>query len=198
MSKTAWQQVDLAPWRMYTLKPKNIFEGAGLAGVIGDINKMTSDSDGPLIRLHSQCTYGEIFDSNDCDCGSQLEAARNNILEEGAGILFYLYQEGRGAGLAVKTKAYVLRDTEGLNTAQAYERLGVPFDQRQYGHCAKFLQEHGIRKIRLMSNNPKKIEALEIEGIEVLRIPHWYGMTERNRAYLGLKMRMGHIPPVKT
>jgi 3,4-dihydroxy 2-butanone 4-phosphate synthase/GTP cyclohydrolase II len=147
-----------------------------------------------LVRVHSKCLTGDVFGSERCDCGPQLHAALAQIERAGKGVLLYLDQEGRGIGLANKLKAYNLQD-QGLDTAEANVRLGFKPDLRDYGIGAQILRDLGVRKMRLLTNNPKKIVGLEGYGLEVVeRVPIEMPATRRNRAYLVTKRdKMGHL-----
>ncbi len=147
-----------------------------------------------LVRVHSKCLTGDVFGSERCDCGPQLQAALLQIEEAGKGVLVYLDQEGRGIGLVNKLKAYNLQD-EGLDTAEANVRLGFKPDLRDYGIGAQILRDLGVRKMRLLTNNPKKIVGLEGYGLEVVeRVPIEMPATQRNRAYLLAKRdKFGHF-----
>lgn len=148
----------------------------------------------PIIRLHSECLTGDALFSLRCDCGFQLEHALQRIAAEGRGAVLYLRQEGRGIGLANKIRAYALQD-QGQDTVEANAQLGFPADLRDYGIAVHILGELGLRRIRLMTNNPKKIEALLKAGIEVVeRIPIQCGRNPHNDAYLATKAdKLGHL-----
>ncbi len=146
------------------------------------------------MRVHSQCLTGDIFGSCRCDCGPQLEQALTRIAEEGKGILLYLLQEGRGIGLMNKLRAYELQE-EGHDTVEANERLGFRPDQRDYGIGAQILVDLGVRKMRLMTNNPSKYVGLHGYGLEIVeRLPLEVPPTETTRAYLRTKReKLGHL-----
>jgi 3,4-dihydroxy 2-butanone 4-phosphate synthase/GTP cyclohydrolase II len=147
-----------------------------------------------LVRVHSQCLTGDVFGSFRCDCGDQLKKSMQMIGEEGLGVLLYLYQEGRGIGIVNKMKAYALQD-EGKDTVQANEALGFKPDLREYGIGAQILQKLGLSKIRLMTNNPRKIVGLEGYGLEVVeRVPIEVSPRKDNIKYLRTKrQKMGHL-----
>jgi 3,4-dihydroxy 2-butanone 4-phosphate synthase / GTP cyclohydrolase II len=149
-----------------------------------------------LARVHSGCLTGDVFHSLRCDCGNQLELALQRIQNEGKGVLLYLEQEGRGIGLVNKLKAYELQE-EGLDTVEANKRLGFAPDLRDYGIGCQILYDLGVRKLRLMTNNPKKYAALEGYGLTVIaQIPLVTGVGEENLRYLEAKRdRMGHLLP---
>ncbi|MFW5827295.1 MAG: GTP cyclohydrolase II [Alkalispirochaeta sp.] len=149
----------------------------------------------PVVRVHSECLTGESLHSSRCDCGAQLEAAMARIAREG-GALVYLRQEGRGIGLFEKIRAYALQD-QGMDTLEANLALGHAGDMRRFGSAAAILRHQGYGSLRLMTNNPDKVHALERAGIAVTeRIPLHVGQSEHNEGYLATKFeRMGHIAP---
>lgn len=161
-----------------------------LALVYGDI----TPSEPVLLRLHSECLTGDALFSKRCDCGPQLEAAMRLIVESGAGVILYLRQEGRGIGLINKVKAYHLQD-QGADTVEANEQLGFAADQRNYDICGPMLQHLNITSVRLMTNNPRKINALTALNIDVVeRIAHLEGASTHNQRYLETKAgKLGHL-----
>ena len=169
----------------------NFNKEENIALVLGDI----ADVDSPLVRVHSECLTGDLMGSLRCDCGSQFQTSLEMIGEEGVGIFIYLRgHEGRGIGLGKKLRAYNLQD-QGLDTVDANLEQGLPVDSRDYYFAAKILQDLGVTKIRLLTNNPKKKSELEDEGIDiVLRVPLETAPTEENKRYLETKKtRLGHI-----
>jgi 3,4-dihydroxy 2-butanone 4-phosphate synthase/GTP cyclohydrolase II len=152
------------------------------------------ESEAVMVRVHSKCLTGDVFGSERCDCGPQLHAALRQIERAGKGVLLYLDQEGRGIGLANKLKAYNLQD-QGFDTAEANVKLGFKPDLRDYGIGAQILRDLGVRKMRLLTNNPKKIVGLEGYGLEVVeRVPIEMPPTKRNRQYLVAKRdKLGHL-----
>ena len=148
----------------------------------------------PLVRIHSECLTGDVFHSLRCDCRAQLEIALSSIAREGRGLLIYEHQEGRGIGLLNKLRAYELQD-QGADTVEANERLGFDSDLRSYQLPGAILQYFGLKKLRLLSNNPEKVEAVERAGVEVTeRVPCVAEVVETRQAYLRTKRdRMGHL-----
>jgi GTP cyclohydrolase II len=160
-----------------------------VALVMGDIHSAP-----PLVRIHSQCLTGDVFHSMRCDCRQQLELALSSIAETGAGILIYEQQEGRGIGLMAKLQAYELQD-RGLDTVEANVELGYDNDYREYKLPAEMLRQLGVKQVRLMSNNPDKVAALENAGIEVIeRVSAEVEPYAHSENYLRTKKeKMGHL-----
>ena len=173
----------------YSYKSKISLENH-LALVKGDI----SDGEPVLVRVHSECLTGDVFGSKRCDCGDQLEIAMLLIAKEGRGVLLYMRQEGRGIGLYNKMRAYSLQD-QGMDTVEANQALGFEADLRDYGTGAEILVDLGIKKLRLLTNNPKKISGIEGFGLELVeRIPIQSICNSRNVKYMKTKKdKMGHI-----
>ncbi len=168
---------------------------------MGDaLGKLTAEGDPVsvdhpvLVRVHSQCLTGDVFGSQRCDCGEQLELAMQTIAANGEGVIVYLRQEGRGIGLANKLHAYRLQD-QGLDTVEANEKLGFPADKRDYGIGAQILRDLGLKKLCILTNNPKKISRLEVYGLEVVeQRPIQIPPNPSNRRYLATKRdKMGHM-----
>jgi GTP cyclohydrolase II len=151
-------------------------------------------SDAPLCRLHSECLTGDVFGSLRCDCGEQLDRAMARMAAEGDGVLLYLRQEGRGIGLVNKLRAYRLQE-KGLDTVDANTHLGFQPDERDFATAARMLQLLGIHRVRLLTNNPEKIDVLARHGIEVVeRVAHSFAANHHNRSYLETKaQRSGHL-----
>ncbi|MGP0175060.1 GTP cyclohydrolase II [Pseudomonas sp. NCHU5208] len=161
-----------------------------VALTFGDV----ADGEPVLGRLHSECLTGDALFSLRCDCGAQLEAALQAISEEGRGVLLYLRQEGRGIGLLNKIRAYELQDG-GADTVEANERLGFGADMRDYAICPPMLEHLGIKSLKLMTNNPRKVKAMEGFGLRVAeRRPLQVGQNPHNRKYLATKAgKLGHM-----
>jgi GTP cyclohydrolase II len=160
----------------------------------GTVRSTSRRGKAPLVRVHSQCLTGDVFTSERCDCRAQLEFSLRRIAKEPAGVLLYLPQEGRGIGLINKLKAYELQDA-GLDTVQANRKLGFAADSRDYEFAAEALKALGIRKLRLLSNNPDKIQQLESAGIRVVeRIPCRPRTSRHSKFYLRTKKdKLGHL-----
>jgi 3,4-dihydroxy 2-butanone 4-phosphate synthase / GTP cyclohydrolase II len=165
-------------------------EAEHVALVFGDV----ANRDAVLVRIHSKCLTGDVFHSQRCDCGWQLHSAMQTIAEEGAGVVVYLDQEGRGIGLLNKLKAYALQD-HGHDTVEANVELGFAPDLRNYGIGAQILLDLGLSSIRLLTNNPRKVVGLDGYGLElVARVPIVPPATDENRAYLAVKRdKLGHL-----
>ena len=148
----------------------------------------------PLVRIHSECLTGDVFHSLRCDCRAQLEIALHSIAQEGRGLLVYEHQEGRGIGLLNKLRAYELQD-QGADTVEANERLGFDSDLRSYQLPGAILQYFGLKAVRLLSNNPQKVEAVERAGVVVAeRVPCLADVLDTREAYLRTKKeKMGHL-----
>ena len=173
-------------------RPKDADAGrveTALALILGEISAVPT-----LVRIHSQCATGDVFHSLRCDCHDQLQSTLATIAREGAGVLIYEHQEGRGIGLMEKLRAYELQD-EGFDTIEANLRLGHPVDLRDYQLPVAILQYLGISSVRLMTNNPLKLEALQMAGIHVeARVPLHVPTTPESRRYVATKReRLGHF-----
>jgi len=146
-----------------------------------------------LVRVHSECLTGDVFGSGKCDCGEQLDTAMQLIENAGVGALIYLRQEGRGIGLANKLHAYALQE-KGLDTVEANERLGLPIDKRDYGIGSQILRDLGLKKLRIMTNNPKKIYGIDGFGLQVVEeVPIRIEPGLHNQKYLeAKKLKLGH------
>lgn len=158
--------------------------------------KGTINSDIPtLVRVHSSCLTGDVLGSQQCDCGEQLERSMQDIARAGSGVVLYMKQEGRGIGLVNKIRAYELQRTLGLDTVDANHHLGLPEDLREYGIGAQILADVGVKKVRLMTNNPKKMAGIEGYGLEIVeQVPIEITANEHNQKYLQTKKeKMGHI-----
>ena len=161
-----------------------------LALVKGKMNKQRRT----LVRVHSECLTGDVFRSRRCDCGPQLQQAMKQVSDAGHGVILYMRQEGRGIGLAPKIKAYKLQQ-DGYDTVEANEKLGFPMDLREYGIGAQILADLGIKKIKLLTNNPKKIVGLEGYGLEIVQqVPIRVKANKHNKKYLKTKReKLGHL-----
>jgi len=165
----------------------------GSVGELGPDGRSIPHEDPVLVRVHSECLTGDVFGSGKCDCGDQLDAAMRMIEKAGKGVLVYLRQEGRGIGLANKLHAYALQE-KGLDTVEANQRLGLPVDKRDYGIGSQILRDLGLKRIRIMTNNPKKIYGIEGYGLQVVEeVPIQIEPGEHNRGYLATKKaKLGH------
>jgi len=152
-----------------------------------------------LVRIHSQCLTGDVFASEKCDCGQQLHATMQMIEKEGRGAIVYQQQEGRGIGIINKIRAYALQD-QGADTIEANERLGLAVDAREYRQCAEVLFDLGLCKVRVISNNPGKLQALQEAGMEIVeRVAIEIPASDRATAYLRTKKeKMGHLLELQT
>jgi len=186
---TRWGKFRIYGFRAHTegRVDRRIEEAVAL--VMGDVK-----SAAPLVRVHSQCLTGDVFHSLRCDCRQQLELSLSMISEEGAGILIYEQQEGRGIGLMAKLQAYELQDA-GLDTVEANERLGFKADQRDFTLPGEILKALGVTRVRLLSNNPDKVEALERSDVHVVeRVPCEVTPSPHAEEYLRTKKeKLGHL-----
>jgi len=166
----------------------------GDVGALDESGKPVEHDDAVLVRVHSECMTGDLFHSQRCECGDQLVAAMQMIEKEGKGALIYLRQEGRGIGLANKLRAYKLQE-QGLDTVDANVKLGFSADKRDYGIGAQICRDLGLRKIRILTNNPKKVSRLQVYGIEIVeQIPLRIKPGKHNATYLKTKkLRLGHM-----
>jgi len=167
-----------------------------MGGVGVEVNGCVPPQEDPiLVRIHSQCLTGDIFESMLCDCGSQLHQAMEQVRTAGKGVVLYMRQEGRGIGLLPKLKAYQLQQQEGLDTVEANQKLGYHADLRHYGIGAQILFELGVRQIRLLTNNPKKIVGLDGYGLRIVeRVPIQIAPNQNNARYLKTKKnKLGHL-----
>ena len=200
-----WSDRSITVEKVATAKlPTEIgeFRIAGYRSLTSDeefvaIYKGEMDADVPtLVRIHSQCLTGDVFGSIKCDCGPQLHKAMEMIEAEGRGAIVYQQQEGRGIGILNKIRAYALQD-RGADTVEANEQLGFEVDSRNYQQCAEILFDLGLCQVRVMSNNPKKLEALEAAGLRIVeRIPIEITPEEPATYYLKTKKeKLGHLLP---
>lgn len=190
---TRWGTFTLIAYQSVVDPQPHLALTMGGIGVPGENGVVPQHAEPVLVRVHSECLTGDVFGSQRCDCGPQLDHAMQAIATAGKGVLVYLRQEGRGIGLAKKLQAYKLQDT-GLDTVDANLRLGLPADKRDYGIGAQILRDLGLRKLRVMTNNPKKIYGIDGFGLEVVEeVPVITEANEHNRDYLATKReRMGH------
>lgn len=180
------------PWATFTMHGFED-EATGkdhIALTLGDV----ADGSPVLGRVHSECLTGDALFSMRCDCGYQLQEALKRIADEGRGVLLYMRQEGRGIGLLNKIRAYNLQD-QGLDTVEANEHLGFGADMRRYDLCVPMLEHLGIRSLRLMTNNPRKVDALARDGVQIAeRLPITTGLNPHNELYLATKAgKLGHM-----
>jgi GTP cyclohydrolase II len=148
--------------------------------------------DGCLVRVHSRCLYGDVFGSQECDCGAQLRVAMEMMKASGSGVLIYLDQEGRGAGLFAKARAYRLREQKGMDSFRSYEHYGLPPDARTYEIAGDLLKDLGLARVTLLTNNKEKIVGLESQGIEVAREPLVVPVSSHAVHYMESKRARGH------
>ena len=180
-------QGELSPDATPGPQGKRVEEAVAL--VYGDISAQQA----PILRIHSQCLTGDVFHSLRCDCRQQLELALDSIVAHGSGLVIYEEQEGRGIGLMAKLRAYELQD-QGLDTVEANERLGYRSDHRDFSLPAAILRQMGIRSVRLITNNPEKVAALETHGVQVERLSAEVEPTTNSEGYLQVKReKMGHL-----
>ena len=186
---TRWGKFRIYGFRGHTSSDGDHRVEEAIALLTGDVKSAP-----PLVRIHSQCLTGDVFHSLRCDCRQQLELSLSMISEEGAGILIYELQEGRGIGLMAKLQAYELQDA-GLDTVQANERLGFKNDYRNFTLPAEILKALGVTGVRLLSNNPEKVEALERAGVRVVeRVPCEVTPSPHAEEYLKTKKeKLGHL-----
>ena len=180
---------DYGEFDLYLYRSK-LDEQHHLALVHGEV----AGKAGVLVRVHSECLTGDVFGSRRCDCGPQLHSAMRQVAQAGCGVIVYMRQEGRGIGLAPKIKAYKLQE-QGLDTVEANQKLGYGMDLREYGLGAQILTDLGLRKIRLLTNNPKKIVGLEGYGLEIMeQLPIKVTPNPHNARYLKTKReKLGHL-----
>ena len=193
--KPAWRAIDSCtlPTAWGTFTSHVFFGGAGSEHVLLTMGAVGNGEPVPA-RIHSECLTGDVLSSLRCDCGAQLRGALARIGEEGRGVLLYLRQEGRGIGLRNKIRAYHLQD-RGADTVDANLRLGLAADARDYAMCGPMLNNVGVRRLRLMTNNPAKLAAMRDLGLEVIeRVAMPAVRNPHNEAYLDTKVRrMGHL-----
>jgi len=189
VAETTLPTEEYGTFRLFGFESSDKSEGV-IVLVRGDLRA----EEAPLVRIHSQCLTGDVFGSGRCDCGAQLHLALEKIAARGAGVLIYQLQEGRGIGLMNKLLAYELQDS-GHDTVEANRHLGFEADHRNYDLCADVLRSIGVTSVRLMSNNPQKIEALDRAGIRVAeRVPIEIPPSDGTKNYLKTKKaKLGHL-----
>lgn len=187
--QTIFMPTDFGDFDLYLYRSK-VDNGHHLALVKGQI----SAEEPTLVRVHSECLTGDVFGSQRCDCGTQLHTALQQIEDAGSGVLVYMRQEGRGIGLGPKIHAYKLQE-QGLDTVEANEKLGFPADLRDYGLGAQILVDLGVKKIRLLTNNPRKVVGLDGYGLEIVQqVPIRSVANPHNEKYLATKkIKLGHL-----
>jgi len=193
MLPTAWGDFMLHAYQSMVDAQPHLALCKGGVGDYDPYGQPVAHTEPVLVRVHSECLTGDIFGSGRCDCGPQLSTAMEMIDKEGIGALIYLRQEGRGIGLANKLHAYALQD-KGYDTVEANERLGLPVDKRDYGIGSQILRDLGLSKLRIMTNNPKKIYGIDGYGLQVVEeVPIVVEPGDHNRRYLETKkLKMGH------
>ncbi|MFT3785026.1 MAG: bifunctional 3,4-dihydroxy-2-butanone-4-phosphate synthase/GTP cyclohydrolase II [Tepidisphaeraceae bacterium] len=190
---TKWGNFTLHAYHSQTELEPHLALCMGGVGELDPHGEVIPRDEPTLVRVHSECLTGDVFGSGRCDCGDQLDLAMQRIAKEGAGVLVYLRQEGRGIGLMKKLQAYKLQDG-GLDTVEANLRLGQPVDKRDYGIGSQILRDLGLKQLRIMTNNPKKIHGLDGFGLTIVeQVPIKIEPGEHNRAYLETKRaKLGH------
>jgi 3,4-dihydroxy 2-butanone 4-phosphate synthase/GTP cyclohydrolase II len=193
MMPTQWGDFQLYAYQSALDTQPHLALTKGGIGALDKDGKVIVHEEPVLVRVHSECLTGDVLGSMRCDCGPQLSSAMQMIEKEGKGVLVYLRQEGRGIGLANKLHAYALQE-KGLDTVEANQRLGLPVDKRDYGIGSQILRDLGLRRIRIMTNNPKKIYGIEGYGLSVAEeVPIRIEPGEHNRDYLeAKKQKLGH------
>ncbi len=183
------------PFRVYIYQDGDEKNDASPSEHVAVVRGHVTDQSNVLTRVHSECWTSEVLGSLKCDCREQLEAALAKVAAEGTGVVVYLRQEGRGIGLGNKIRAYALQN-EGADTVEANLALGFQADARSYDIAGAILRDLGIKSVRLMTNNPLKINGLRTAGVVVTdRVSHWVGENQHNAGYLAVKRRkMGHHP----